>query len=246
MANDGSLPTPFVTNQACETKMAHVYKVSPYLLQGPPLDYIRQQKFQCKIQPGNSNGWTLGCETVLSRATWTLTSVIWESSRTTPVETIHTGPSGGMINAYSVQLRYVAARETPGSTSTPTPSSETDGDSAAELQTGAAIGIGIGVTLAFVALVAAAVFIFVWMRRRQRNRKRSAEPASSLSPTKPEAHSDVPVSSAPSPPHDFVPNYQYTRALGYELDAREPAPEFPVDRHNTPEMPAQSPRGFRS
>ncbi|KAK7972654.1 hypothetical protein PG988_006788 [Apiospora saccharicola] len=133
-----------------------------------------------------------------------------------------------------------------GSTSTPTPSSETDGDSAAELQTGAAIGIGIGVTLAFVALVAAAVFIFVWMRRRQRNRKRSAEPASSLSPTKPEAHSDVPVSSAPSPPHDFVPNYQYTRALGYELDAREPAPEFPVDRHNTPEMPAQSPRGFRS
>lgn len=40
MANDGPLPTPFVTNEAWETEMARLYKVS-YLVQGPPLDFIR-------------------------------------------------------------------------------------------------------------------------------------------------------------------------------------------------------------
>ncbi|KAK7916910.1 hypothetical protein PG985_010518 [Apiospora marii] len=136
--------------------------------------------------------------------------------------------------------------DTPGPTGTLVSSAETG--SATGLQTGAAVGIGIGVTLAFVAVVAAAVFLCLWMRRRRRQRKSSEELTSSplpQGPFKPEPHSEVIATSAPPPTQDVVPNYHYAQPPGYELDAREPDPELPVDRQNTPEMPATSPRGFR-
>ncbi|KAK8073979.1 hypothetical protein PG994_004878 [Apiospora phragmitis] len=40
MANDGPLPTPFISNPECDTEMTHLYDVG-YLLQGPELGYKR-------------------------------------------------------------------------------------------------------------------------------------------------------------------------------------------------------------
>lgn len=79
MANDGPLPTPFVTNQACDTEMARVYKLSPYLLQGPPTEYIRCMPD--KYVPSSDHyyspnsecpsGYTSACQQIQSVATET-------------------------------------------------------------------------------------------------------------------------------------------------------------------------------
>ncbi|KAK8023896.1 hypothetical protein PG993_011962 [Apiospora rasikravindrae] len=190
-----------------------------------------QKKFTCMMSPLTSHQYTLGCESTLPGAGWTLTSVkAIDSKGATSVMCTHTGTAGGAVNAYSVQLRYVAARNaSPTATITPTP------DPSPGLSTGAAVGIGIGCTVAFVAIVTVAAFFLMWRRRRQRQ-EQGAEPGPLSASPEPEPHGG-PHAPYP-PPTEVALDQQYIRAPGYELDATQPKLELYVGQHNTAEMPA--------